>query len=167
MTCDDCEAVLIDRGAGEKLEEAALRVHLSACARCRAFDEAVQEALSLAELPPLSEAEEKKLEGLAGSTLAVWRAAERRPHPVRRWVALATAACVGGLVTAAVLSQRSPRVGRSLAPEVRTSLGTEELSWELAELPLLEESSPMEVELALYEVPWTLSDDSLLEGDVK
>ncbi len=73
--CSEIQPLLLDRAAGALPPETETRLtgHLETCLACRAEAKALDEALSLAGLPPPSEAERQVLDGLAGETLRAFR----------------------------------------------------------------------------------------------
>lgn len=73
--CPEYHPLLLDRAAGVLPPETEARLdgHLQGCLACRAESKALGEALSLAALPPASEAERQALDGLAGETLRALR----------------------------------------------------------------------------------------------
>ncbi len=73
--CPEYQPLLLDRAAGVLPPEAEARLggHLETCLACRAEAKALAEALSLAGLPPPSEAERRALDGLAGETVRAFR----------------------------------------------------------------------------------------------
>lgn len=119
--CTGYELLLIDRAAGElaPADEARLGVHLTGCAACRAEGEALASALSLATLPPPSEAEFGALAGLAESVRLEQRRAELRLRPPLRYAAalLAVAAAVAFLLAPA-FTRRAPSLPTAEVAEV-------------------------------------------------
>jgi predicted anti-sigma-YlaC factor YlaD len=111
--CDGYLPLLSDRAAGalSPADEVRLAAHLAGCAACRAEDEVLATVLSMAALPPPTEAERGALAGLAEAVRLEQRRAElRRWSPLRYAVAtLAVAAAVAFLVAPAFF-HRGPRV---------------------------------------------------------
>jgi anti-sigma factor RsiW len=109
--CPGYQPLLLDRAAGElaPADEARLAAHLAGCDACRAEGEALATALSLAALPPPSEAERAALTGLAESVRLEQRRAELRLRPPLRYAAalLAVAAAVAFLLAPA-FTRRAP-----------------------------------------------------------
>jgi anti-sigma factor RsiW len=78
--CPQFEHALLDRAAGA-VDPASLRElekHLQSCAACAQEAKALEDALELAALPPITPREQMALAGLPTSTLRAWRAGERR-----------------------------------------------------------------------------------------
>lgn len=145
MNCEDTE---LELSSGEPSAEA--RAHVASCVSCQE----TAKLLGLATLPPLSQAEQLLLNGLASSTQQVWRAQHRRGEGFRRGLSLVLAAGLGALV-ASVLIQREASV--TLQPEVRTVMITP------PELPDLELESPnLSDDEVFFEVGWP----SPTEGDL-
>ncbi|HSN92379.1 MAG TPA: zf-HC2 domain-containing protein [Anaeromyxobacteraceae bacterium] len=110
-TCREWDALLPLHAEGvlDPAEAARLDAHLSGCAGCRAGLEAYAGALSLARLPPLSEAERAAASGLAGSVLAAHGRSERRRRFARRGLlGLSAAAAVAAAAVAPSLLRPSP-----------------------------------------------------------
>jgi len=109
--CPDWEPVLLDHAAGELDAEGSRRLegHLAACAACRAESTALAETLSLAELPPPSEAEKSALAGADRSALVEWkRSARRRRSFGAAAAAFAVAAAAAAFVVTPGLVRRAP-----------------------------------------------------------
>jgi anti-sigma factor RsiW len=109
--CTGFEGLLLDRAAGDlsQADEARLDAHLAGCDACRVEGEALAAALSMAALPPPSEAERAALTGLAESVRMEQRRAELRLRPPLRYAAamLAVAAAAAFLLAPA-FSRRGP-----------------------------------------------------------
>jgi hypothetical protein len=99
-TCRENEALLSLRAADalDTSETARLDAHLAGCAGCRAGLEAYAAALSLARLPPVSDAERSVASGLAGPVLAEHdRRSRRRRMGGRLLVSLSAVAAVAAV----------------------------------------------------------------------
>lgn len=145
MNCEDTELELT---SGEPSADA--RAHLTSCASCQ--DTA--KLLGLAALPPLSQAEQLLLNGLASSTQQAWRAQHERGEGFRRGVSLVLAAGVGALLASALIPRDAPVTPQ---PEVRTVMVTP------PELPDLElEAANLSDDEVFFEVGWP----SPTEGDL-
>lgn len=148
MTCDECEALLIDASAGRLRRPEAVEAHLKSCPSCAAFDEASREVLALAALPPLGPDDERLLASLPEATLARYAEREKRRTFVRRAAPLALAAGIGALLATAALT-----LGRPVPSD------TSDLAWaELAEMAEPEVAEPELgplFEWAALEVGWT------------
>lgn len=104
MTCEECEALLIDEASsGQPQTGGELGEHLRACSRCRSFAEAALEAVALATLSPLSETELAQLSRLASGTLQAQRKNQRPRGRARRFLGWAVAAGLGALVASGTL----------------------------------------------------------------
>jgi hypothetical protein len=118
-TCRDFDALLALRAADalDPADRARLDGHLAVCPGCRAGLEAYAGALSLAKLPPVSDAERAASSGLAGAVLVEHGRRERRSRYVRRaLVGLSAAAAVAAVAVAPSLLRRTP------APEAGATL---------------------------------------------
>jgi predicted anti-sigma-YlaC factor YlaD len=109
--CAEYLPLLSDQAAGEgsPADQARLADHLQGCAACRAEAEALAAVLSLAALPPPSEAERAALTGLAESVRMEQRRTALRLRPPLRYAAalLAVAAAVAFLLAPA-FTRRGP-----------------------------------------------------------
>ncbi len=117
--CRDLEILVSLRASGapdalDAAEAARLDAHLASCAACRADLERSAAALSLASLPPASEAERRAGRDLPARTLAALRRGDRRSGIVRRaLVGVAGVAVAAGLAAAIVapaLFRKAPSV---------------------------------------------------------
>ena len=110
--CREWEQSLLEKVAGELDAAAELRVdgHLESCAACRAEAEALRQVLSLAALPPVTDAERRALAGSERAALAAWKRSVRR----RRLFAAGTA--VFAVAAAALLVVISPGLLRGSGP---------------------------------------------------
>ena len=110
-TCRDFDALLALRAADalDPADTASLDQHLAGCAGCRAGLDAYAGALSLAKLPPVSDAERAVSSGLASAVLAEQGRRERR-HKMggRLLVALSAAAAVAALTVGPSLLRTAP-----------------------------------------------------------
>ncbi len=149
MTCDECEALLIDASAGPAGRPEALKAHLESCPRCAAFDEAIREVLELAALPPLGPDDERLLASLPAATLARHSEREKRRTFARRFASLAAAAGIGALVATAALTLTGREVPSPASDQ----------AWaELADVAEPEAAGPElgpAFEFAALEVGWT------------
>ncbi len=111
MTCDE----LLDVLDGGPLPEAAA-AHLASCADCRQ----TVEALTLARSPPLDAEARSALDELPEVVMSEWRARRPMAPPPRwhGWARMALAACVGALISSAVLSR--PRTTNPERPTLIT-----------------------------------------------
>ncbi len=106
--CRDLELLVSLRASGapdalDAADAARLDAHLAACASCRAELEASATALSLASLPPPSDADRRAVRDLPARTLAALRGRDRRRGVVRRaLVGVAGVAVAAGLAVAVV-----------------------------------------------------------------
>jgi predicted anti-sigma-YlaC factor YlaD len=143
-TCEDFEVLVSLRAAGalDPADAARLDAHLEGCASCRAEAAAAAEALALAALPPLSEAERRALRDLPARTLDALHRSERRGRLGRRVLAgVAVAAAAAALVLAPAALRDSPAVP---ATEVAAATWEEpdlDALWDDAELVDLEASA--------------------------
>jgi anti-sigma factor RsiW len=109
--CPEFEPLLLDRAAGDlsAAGQARLEVHLTDCAACRAEGEALAATLSMAALPPVSEAERAALTGLAESVRLEQRRAELRAgRPIRYAAALLAVAAAAAFLVAPAFTRRGP-----------------------------------------------------------
>lgn len=141
MTCEECEALLIEAGGEGSAPE--LGAHLEGCGRCRAFARSTAEALSLSAVP-LSEAERERLEGLADATLQAWKGRERRRGLLYRLGGLALAAGIGAVVASAALLSSRPTPSATTGP-----------LWEVSFYEEPSELGPDELAPFALEVAWT------------
>ncbi|HVP68769.1 MAG TPA: zf-HC2 domain-containing protein [Anaeromyxobacteraceae bacterium] len=132
--CPKWEPLLLDRVAGELDAESSRRLdeHLAACAACRAESAALAETLSLAELPPPSEAEKAALAGAHRSALTTWKQSVRRRRSfAAATAALAVAAAAAAFVLAPGLARRAPDM---TAPPAAWEVPDLEEAWSVAEI---------------------------------
>jgi predicted anti-sigma-YlaC factor YlaD len=125
--CPDFEPLLLDRAAGDlsASDQVRLGAHLTGCAACRAEDEALSAALSMATLPPASEAERAALTGLAESVRLEQRRAELGTgRPLRYAAALLAVAAAVAFLVAPAFTRRGPDLP---ATELAVAAGQE---WE-------------------------------------
>ncbi len=137
--CREIEVLVSLRAAGALEPEEASRVeaHLAGCAACRAEAKADAEALSLAKLPPPTDAELRAMRDLTGRTLEALRRIERRRFVRRRLVAgLAVAAAAGIALLAPAALRRSPTV-----PEPPPAADAPQATWEVPDVDLLWEDA--------------------------
>ena len=136
--CRDLEILLSLRASGapdalDAADAARLDAHLETCAACRAELEASATALSLASLPPPSDAERRALRDLPALTLASLRRRDRRRGVARRaLVAVAGIAVAAGLAMAIVapaLFKKGEGVPVTFAPSEETESG-EGTAWQ-------------------------------------
>jgi anti-sigma factor RsiW len=111
--CREYQQLLLDRAAGALPPETEPRLagHLETCLACRAESRALGEALSLAALPPVSEAEARTLEGLGGETLRAWRTGRPAHMP---WRGLGAGIAVVAAAAAVVLVLPVMRHGKAV-----------------------------------------------------
>jgi anti-sigma factor RsiW len=124
--CSDYLPLLSDHAAGEldPAGDTRLAAHLADCAACRAEAEALATVLSMATLPPPSEAERSALTGLAEAVRLDQRRASRRVGtPVRYAAALLAVAAAAAVLVAPSLTHRSP-------PASSGEVASAELGWE-------------------------------------
>ncbi|HEY6097876.1 MAG TPA: zf-HC2 domain-containing protein [Anaeromyxobacter sp.] len=110
MTCRDYDVLVSLHAAGalDAAETARVEAHLAGCAACRAEAGELAAALSLAALPPASEAERRALADLPGRTIATLRRSERRRSFAKRVaVGFAAAAAAAALVLAPAVVRKS------------------------------------------------------------
>ncbi len=117
--CRDLEILVSLRASGapdalDAADAARLDAHLASCAACRAELERSAAALSLASLPPPSEAERRAMRDLPARTRAALRRRDRRRGIARRaLVGVAGVAVAAGLsmaVVAPALFRKTPSV---------------------------------------------------------
>jgi predicted anti-sigma-YlaC factor YlaD len=111
--CAEWLPLLSDRAAGELAgaDAGRLDAHLSACAACRAEGEALATVLSMAALPPPSEAERSALAGLPEAIrMDQRRASLHRRTPLRAAAALLAVAAAATFLLAPAFSRRAPLV---------------------------------------------------------
>jgi anti-sigma factor RsiW len=110
--CRDLEPLLAEQAAGALGPEDAARVeaHLADCASCRAEAAAYAEALGLARLPPLSDAERRAASDLPVRTLAALKRADRRRTAWKPFAAgvVAAAAAFAFLLAPAAFRRHVP-----------------------------------------------------------
>ena len=125
--CREWEDALIQKVSGELAPAALLRVdeHLSSCAPCRAEAEGLAETLSLASLPPVTEAERSALAGSERAALAAWK------RSLRRRRLLAAGAAVFAVAAAALLVAVSPGLIRGSSPAPMVAEAT---SWQVPDV---------------------------------
>jgi len=129
-TCEPFQVLVSLRAADalDAAESARLEGHLAACPSCRAEAAAGAEALALAALPPVSEAERRALRDLPARTLDALRRGERRRAGGKRLLAgIAVAAAAVALVLAPAVVRKSPIVGGP-APVSATATATAEVA---------------------------------------
>ncbi len=119
-TCRDFEMSISLRAAGalDPAETARLDAHLDACAACRAEADLAAEALSLAKLPPVSDAERLAMRDLPALALAEIRRSERRRGVGKRVftvVAVAAAAALFALAPAVLRKPTTPPTATQVA----------------------------------------------------
>ncbi|MBI3181107.1 MAG: hypothetical protein HYZ28_03085 [Myxococcales bacterium] len=150
MTCDQCEALLVDRAAGLAAPCGAgeLEAHLGDCRRCRTFAGAVEEALELSSLPPLSEAEREFLARLEEPAVKAYRRSLRRRSLAKRALWLSAAAALGATVASAFLFHRPQ-------PAPAVAYASPEESWEVDEPEATASEVAEEAELAWFEIGWS------------
>ncbi len=112
--CRDFDLLLPLHAAGalDPAEAARVEAHLASCALCRAEAAADAEALALAKLPPISEAERRAVADVPRRALAELHRSDRRRAG---WKRAATAVAVAA---AALLAVLSPAVLQKRAPQV-------------------------------------------------
>ncbi len=111
--CTDYLPLLSDRAAGELAgaDAARLDAHLAGCAACRDEAEALAAVLSMAALPPPTEAEHQALAGLAEAVRLEQRRSELRLRaPLRYAAALLAVAAAAAFLVAPAFTRRSPEV---------------------------------------------------------
>ncbi|HET7826322.1 MAG TPA: zf-HC2 domain-containing protein [Anaeromyxobacter sp.] len=110
--CRENELALSLRAAGalDGDDAARLEAHLVLCPACRAEADAVQAALGLAKLPPVSESERRVFDGLADRTRTALRRSSRvRWMAKRAAAAVLTAAAAAAIVLAPAVLRRDAR----------------------------------------------------------
>ena len=108
-TCRDLEVLVSLHAAGalDASESARVEAHLAGCAACRAVAGDLADALSLAKLPPVSDAERRAFQDLGDRTLAALRRSMRVRSIGKRIAAgLAAAAAAAAVVLAPAVVQR-------------------------------------------------------------
>jgi anti-sigma factor RsiW len=122
--CRDLEVLVSLRASGapdalDPADAARLDAHLATCAACRAELDASAAALSLAALPPPSDAERRAVRDLPARTLEALRRRDRRRGVARRALAavagVAVAAGLAAVVMAPALFRKAPSVPVALA----------------------------------------------------
>jgi predicted anti-sigma-YlaC factor YlaD len=114
--CADQLPLLSARASGEIAADDAARLdaHLAGCAACRAEAEALSALLSMAALPPPTEAERGALVGLAEAIrLEQRRASSRLRAPIRYAAALLAMAAAAAFLVAPAFTRRAPRLTAS------------------------------------------------------
>lgn len=109
MSCRDYDVLVSLHAAGalDAHEAARVEVHLAGCAACRAEAGDLAAALSLAKLPPVSDAERRAFQQLGDHTLAELRRSGRvRSLAKRIAVVVAAAAAAAAVVLAPAVLQR-------------------------------------------------------------
>ncbi len=123
--CRDYELLVSLRASGapdalDAADAARLDAHLETCAACRAELDASSAALSLARLPPPSEAERRAMRELPARTLAALHRNDRRRSVARRvLVALAGVGVAAGLASAVI----APALFKKAPPSVAVAFG--------------------------------------------
>ncbi len=148
--CPEFQPLLLDRAAGvlPPETEARLTGHLETCLACRAEAMALGEALSLAALPPVSEAERRALDGMAGETLGAFRKDRSRRalwRGVGAGMAIAAAAAAVVLVLPVMRHGKgvhapSRPVAQATAPQ-EAGKGTAQGTWQEPDLDAVWEAS--------------------------
>jgi len=113
MSCAPFDPLLAERAAGEPIapaDAARLDAHLATCARCRAELSAYQDALGLARLPAVSDAERQSLSQLSARVRAELRRAPVA-NALRRILVLGLAAAAVIVVVANTVVIPSARRG--------------------------------------------------------
>jgi anti-sigma factor RsiW len=145
-TCEDFEVLVSLRAAGalDPDDAARLEAHLEGCPSCRAEAAAAAEALALAALPPLSEAERRALRDLPARTLDALRRTERRRGLGKRVLAgIAVAAAAAALVLAPAVLRKAPTAPTAPAAEAAAAWEGPDLDalWDDAQILDLEASA--------------------------
>ncbi len=139
--CQDYELLVSLRASGapdalDAAEAARLDAHLAACAACRAELEASAAVLSLAALPPPSEAERRAVRDLPARTLAELHRNDRRRSTVRRALVaaagIAVAAGLAGVIVAPALFKKAPQ-----GIPVQFAETAQQASWEVPDMDTL------------------------------
>ncbi len=111
MSCRDYEVLLSLRAAGalDRSETARVEGHLAGCPECRAAADDTVRALSLATLPPPSDAERRALRDLPVRTLAALRLARDRRSMGKQVAVVIVAAAAGmAVVLAPAVVRKAP-----------------------------------------------------------
>jgi anti-sigma factor RsiW len=127
--CKDFDLLLPLHAAGalDPAEAGRVEAHLAACAACRAEAARDAEALSLAKLPPPTEAERRALEGVPRRAAAALHRADRRRFGWKRvGAAIAVAAAALLAILAPGLLHNDPP-----APPPQVALVQEAERWEV------------------------------------
>jgi hypothetical protein len=156
MTCEDCEARVLDALTEPGDQSPELAEHLAGCEGCRAFAAETAEALELAAPPALTAQDQAALAALPGSTLAAWRDRHQPRGLLQRVLSLAVAAALGGLIASTALLSVGAGAGSDGAMR-EVAVVSVDTGWNLTEeedsaaaLPAEDEFDP-----SGFEVSWT------------
>lgn len=143
MSCRDYE-VLISLRAADALdarERARVEGHLAGCEACRAAADHTAAALSLARLPPASDAERRVFRELPVRTLAALRVSGDR-RSLWREVAVVTAVAAAALLVVLAPALLRREAGAPFADEVTWEVPDLDAIWDDTEVLDLEGSAP-------------------------